>query len=250
MSLSNPKLQNPATKFIEFKGDKGIFQYFDKEKGEKGETIEFKMPFYFIVLDELSTITGFNEKNQCGIYSNEVHSLSDEILKVKTFQGGISIVGKYADIKNDIKAIGGKFAKSIYAMLLGKPNEFVHFKFSGAAFGSWLDKKINLQTSAILVNETAMGEKGAVKYVYPIFKQSIIPQNKKYVWDAALEMDKQLQKYLISYKNQQIEKTVVVEENITTANSDYEEYDKEGLPISESDIVPSNKIDLSDDLPF
>jgi len=250
MSLSNPKLQNPAKKFIEFKGDKGIFQYFDKELGEKGETVEFTMPFYFIVLDELSAITGFNEKNQCGIYSNEIHSLNDEILKVKTFQGGISIVGKYADIKNDIKAIGGKFTKSIYAMLLGKENEFVHFKFSGSAFGSWLEKKIDLQKAAVLVNETARGEKGIIKFIYPIFKQTIIPPTKKYVWDAALKMDKELQLYLISYKNNQIEKAVAIEENTQVVENESEGTDPDWDKMEQ--MSNKNHVDIppTDDLPF
>jgi hypothetical protein len=250
MSLSNPKLQNPATKFIEFKGDKGIFQYFDKEKGENGENVEMQMPFYFIVLDELSTITGYNNENECGIYSNEIHSLADEILKVKTFKGGISLVGKYADIKNDIKAIGGKFTKSIYAMLLGKPNTFVHFKFSGAAFSSWLEKKIDLQKAAVLVNETAQGQNGAVKYTYPIFKSSIIPAIKQYVWNEALEMDKQLQKYLISYKNNQIEKVVIIEENSQVAEKASEGADPDWDNMKkESD---KNFVDTPDpdDLPF
>jgi hypothetical protein len=250
MSLSNPKLQNPAKKFIEFKGDKGTFQYFDKELGEKGETVEFKMPFYFIVLDELSTITGYNEKNECGIYSNEIHSLNDEIFKVKTFKGGISIVGKYADIKNDIKAIGGKFTKSIYAMLLGKPNEFVHFKFSGSAFGSWLEKKIDLQKAAILVNETAQGEKGTVKFIYPLFKQAVIPTTKQYIWDAALEMDKQLQKYLISYKNNQIEKTVVVDENSQVIENESEGTDSDWEELQRIKNAAVNSEVKTDDLPF
>jgi hypothetical protein len=104
MSLSSPKLVNPAQKFIEFKGDTGQFQYFDKSLGEKGENVVLKQPFFFIVLDELSTISGYSDKLGSGFYSNEVHSLNDEILKVKSFKGGFSTTGKYKDIKDGILA--------------------------------------------------------------------------------------------------------------------------------------------------
>jgi hypothetical protein len=252
MSLSNPKLQNPATKFIEFKGDKGIFQYFDKANGEN---VELQMPFYFVVLDELSTITGYNKDNDCGIYSNEIHSLNDEILKVKTFKGGISIVGKYSEIKNDLKAIGGKFTKSIYAMLLGKPNELVHFKFFGAAFSSWLDKRIDLNKCAVFVNETSQGKNGNVVYTFPIFKAFPIPEAKKYILSEAVEMDKQLQKYIVSYKNYQIEKVEAKEETTTNPAetsqfSESGENDEFNMLASVKQAAINNDVSDVDDLPF
>ena len=118
MSLSNPiTSQNPATRFIQFKGDSGKWSYFDKSKGENGENVEIKLPIYFIILDELSTIKGWSDQYQSGIYSNEIHNLGEQ-LTVKTFKGGAMIKGWYQDIKNDVKALGGKYTKSIYAMLI------------------------------------------------------------------------------------------------------------------------------------
>ena len=74
MSISNPTVSsNPASKFIEFKGDTGKWRYWDKTKGEDGENVEVKLPVYFIILDELSTIKGWNKEHKCGIYSNEIH---------------------------------------------------------------------------------------------------------------------------------------------------------------------------------
>ena len=55
MSLSEPKLTNPASKFIEFKGDVGEFHYYDKVMEQR---VQLQMPLYFIVLDELSAIKG------------------------------------------------------------------------------------------------------------------------------------------------------------------------------------------------
>ena len=90
MSISKPKLENPCRKFIDFKSDKGEFFFYDKEKEE---SVKVPVPLYFVVLDELATISGYNKKNDCGIYSNEVHKTATEILRVKTFKGGESIIG-------------------------------------------------------------------------------------------------------------------------------------------------------------
>ena len=102
MSLSNPTVsQNPASKYIEYKGDSGKWFYFDKTKGENGENVELHPPLYFIVLDELATIKGWSDQYESGIYSNEVHHIN-ETLRVKSFKGGLSIVGKYPDIKFEV----------------------------------------------------------------------------------------------------------------------------------------------------
>ncbi len=49
MSISNPKIENPCQKFIEFKGDKGQFFYYDKELEEHpvGTTSDFVMASWF-----------------------------------------------------------------------------------------------------------------------------------------------------------------------------------------------------------
>ena len=71
MSISDPiKLQNPAQKFIEWSGSKGLWQFYDKESKTK---ISIPASFQVIVLDQLSTITGFDSVSESGIYSNEIH---------------------------------------------------------------------------------------------------------------------------------------------------------------------------------
>jgi len=119
MSFSNPTLENPCKKFIDFKSDEKQFVYWDKELGESGERVIVHTPIYFIVLDELTTITGYYEEGNCGIYSNEIHRISDEQLKVRTFKkGGPFITGLYDAIKDSVKAIGGKYTKSVYALMI------------------------------------------------------------------------------------------------------------------------------------
>ena len=200
MSLSKPKLVNPCKKFIEFKGDSGIFQYWDKV-AEKN--VEVQKPFSFIVLDELSTITGFSDEYQCGIYSNEVHSLTDEPLSVRTFKGRTRIIGKYADIKKDITAIGGKFCKSVYAALINPDNtlELVNFQLKGIAFSAWMDCVIDKSAFAIKVEDCSNGKKGKVEYKIPNYKQASLSLD---LLEKAVEIDKELQKYLKEYSQSQV----------------------------------------------
>ena len=124
MSLSRETIKNPATKFIEWKSSKKAFQFYDKEAEE---TVEIKLPIEFVILDELSTIKGWHEETESGIYSNEVHSLQNEDLNVRSFKGGDLISGKYSEIKELIKAKGGKYTKSVYAMM---GDELVNFQFT------------------------------------------------------------------------------------------------------------------------
>jgi len=241
MSKSNPRVQNPATKFIEFKGSKGKFFFWDKEKEQQ---IEISMPFYFVVLDELSTIKGFNEKNNCGIYSNEIRSLKDDILNVKSFESGIKIVGKYQDIKDSAFREGGKFCKSIYAMLItGKDKyELVNFQLHGSAFSGWMDKKFNAEQYACGVKECKEEKKGTNSYLVPVFEKFKLTTE---INNLAIEMDKKLQVYLANYLNQKIEEeaTEVVEQEDQSYNA---------LP--EGDIKPianfKEDTEIIDDLPY
>jgi hypothetical protein len=238
MSKSNPRLQNPCQKFIDLKADKGVFHFWDKENEKQ---VEVPIPIYFIVLDELSTITGYSEKHDCGIYSNEVHKL-DEILRVKTFKGGESITGLYKDIRDSIKAIGGKFTKSVYALLINpdKSTEMVNFKFRGAAFSSWIEKKINVDNFVIGIVDFSEETNRVTTYKVPIFKAYKLTSELN---QQAIEMDKILQVYLKEYKAQQPEK------EIAKAESD-EVYVPETQEEKPETFINEAGIEQPDDLPF
>lgn len=203
MSLSKPKITNPCKKFIEFKGNTGAFQYWDKATESN---IQLKSPVKFIVLDELSTITGFSDEFQCGIYSNEVHSLRDEVLSVRLFKKNHRLVGKYSDIKGDITSMGGKFCKSVYSALIGDKGELelVNFRLRGAALSAWMDCVIDKSAFAIIVEDCTDGKKGSVKYKIPNFKQFDLPLG---MIEKAVVMDKSLQDFLREYFNSQIIKS-------------------------------------------
>lgn len=221
MSFSQPKAENPAKKFLHFKGDKGIFEYYDKDAEEKKE---LQAPFYFIVLDQLSTISGFSNEYNSGIYSNEVHSLMNEILRVKTFKSGISITGKYSDIKDEVKSAGGKFTKSVYALMFNEnlETEIVNFQLSGAAFSAWIDFKFSQQLHTVAFDGECTQEKtGGIKYQKPVFKRYNI---KKELIDEAIKADKILQDFIKQRKEQQSEQEAVKDAEPEQKESGLQEY--------------------------
>lgn len=191
MSISQPRLQNPCKKFIEFKGDTGVFRYWDKAAKKN---VELPVPIKFIVLDELSTIKGFNEAMGCGIYSNEVHSTQRQPLTVRMFKGSESITGLYADIKPRIMSIGGKYCKSVYAaMINGDKLELVNFQLMGAASRAWMEKTVDTSTQIVCFESSTDDKKGAVKFKVPVFTGLAL--SKEQLAEAVV-MDKALQAFL------------------------------------------------------
>lgn len=244
MSISSPKLKNPAAKFIEFKGDRGAFCYYDKELEKQ---VEMNLPMRFIVLDQLNTIVGFNESEKSGIFSNEVHSLTDEVLSVRFFKGGTLAKGTYENIRDKVIANGGKFCKVVYALLKGEELELVAFKFSGAAFGAWLEfsKKVDLTSKGVQVcDEFVDGKKGSVKYKLPVFKPLVLPG--EYI-QKAIEMDLELQEYFQAYKSQQRE---AISQDVEVSEvKEVKETPKE-TPAEEVKFGDEDDLNNGEDLPF
>jgi hypothetical protein len=112
MSRSNQEetLVNPAKRWFRWSGKNGSITYYDKEKKEN---VPVKMPFTFLLLDELTTISGYSESEDKGIYSNEVKFTNSEKLNVRCGKNTIE-VGLYNDIKDAVKAKGGKYSRSCY----------------------------------------------------------------------------------------------------------------------------------------
>jgi hypothetical protein len=71
MSRSNPQdhLQNPATRWFEWNGERGEIRYYDKELKKN---VEVPLPFTFLLLDEVATVRGWHDPQRLGYYANEV----------------------------------------------------------------------------------------------------------------------------------------------------------------------------------
>lgn len=208
MSFSKPVLQNPSKKFIEWSSEDACFTYYDKDQSKN---VLLPLPVYFIVLDQLSTITGFCKKHKCSIYSNEVRSIIKEPFLVKTFKGGERLAGMYNDIKGSIKELGGKFTASVYAMLIqeGQEPELVNIKLKGSAFSTWLDKKINTGKYIIQVKEAREEVNGTTVYNVPVFSKANLTPT---LTETGILMDQMLQEYLKEYLAQQQDEVTVAAE--------------------------------------
>jgi len=241
MSRSNPTTKNPAHKFLKWAGSKGELQHYDKEKQVN---VSEKLPFTFLVLDELSTITGFNKPEKSNYWSNEVRNVKSEEFIVKT-STGTKATGLYNDLAG-VRSKGAKYAKSIYiAYKEGDELVIGNFKAVGAALTAWIDfsKKTNVYKNAIKLvgKKEADDEDVKIKYFIPIFEASTIADETN---QKAVELDRELQTYLnqyFSYKavdNEPTEDTVSTEEPVPEYPVDGidEVYDMGDEPINLNDI--------------
>jgi hypothetical protein len=164
--------KNPATKFISWKSNDKCFSYYDKEKGEN---ISIPLPFRFLVLDELHTVSGWNDATSSGIYSNEVKYISKEVMTVKPFKGNEIAKGLYKDIKDKIQAAGGHYQKSIYVML--EDYTLANIQLKGSAVQAWGEftqkSRVRLGDEWVNVADAVEGKKGAVKFYTPDFKYNV-----------------------------------------------------------------------------
>jgi hypothetical protein len=161
-------LSNPAKRFLEWKSNDKCFSYYDKEKKEN---VSVALPFKFLVLDQLHTVSGWNDATSSGIYSNEVKFISKQQMTVKPFKGNEIAKGLYADIKEKVKNAGGHYVKSIYIML--EDGTLANIQLKGSAVQQWgefTNKSLSrLPEEWVVVDKAVDGKKGAVKYTTPGF---------------------------------------------------------------------------------
>lgn len=200
MSRSNPNehLSNPAVRWMEWNGEKGEIRYYDKEKKEQ---VSLGADFTFLLLDQLGCVNGWSDANESAIYSNEVRDTRQDAMVVKSFKGGIIAEGLYASIKDRVKSAGGKFNANCYvafkhngALAIGS------LKFQGAALHAWAEftkaHRGDLDTKAVKIEGFSEGKKGRIVFRVPTFKiVATSPETNA----QAIELDKQLQKFLSSY---------------------------------------------------
>lgn len=194
MSRSNPTNTNPATRFFQWSGSKGMLLWYDKSQ-EKN--IEQKLPFEFLVLDELSTITGYNKQMEAGFWSNEVRNTTKDEMFVRTKQGPFE-AGLYANL-TQTRSKGGKYAKSIYiAYKEGGEWVIANIKASGSCLSAWIDFSNNhaTETGKITMSRGEAADAPTGQYFPPVFTWGKASPEED---SAAKELDRQLQTYLNQY---------------------------------------------------
>lgn len=201
MSLSKPvekSTKNPVVRYYTFNGATGTLSYYDKETEQK---VEVSDAFVFVPTDERSAVEGFCSKKQMGFRSNEVIKTATEKLTIRWNTTGYQLFeGLYKDIKDKIKAQGGKYIKSIYGISkIDGEWQMINLKLKGASFSSWieLDKKIKggLIGLTIAMKKGPEKKTGMVNYFEPVFKVKQTPED---IHKIALDKDAELQEYFIS----------------------------------------------------
>ena len=108
MSRSNPSENsnpNPAVRWFEWNGEKGLIRYYDKDAKQN---VDVALPFTFLLLDQLGSVRGWHDASESGIYSNEVKDTRQDVLIVKAYKGGVLAEGIYKDIKDRVNNQGGQ----------------------------------------------------------------------------------------------------------------------------------------------
>lgn len=195
---NNTEVVNPAKFFYEWMGSKGVIKYFDKSKGEKGERVEIDLPFTFLVLDRLSSITGFSDADQSGFWSNEIRDIKKDQLTVRTKKGVVA-TGLYSTLA-PILNLGAAYCQSVYiAVKEGEDFVICNFQISGSAIGPWIElcKGKDIYKYAVTIESAKPAKKGATNYFIPVFKLN--PKISEATEAKAIELDRQLQEYLYTY---------------------------------------------------
>ncbi len=202
MSRSNPsqEIVHPCTRWHEWAGakDQGHVRYYDRDKKEN---VHLKPDFTFILLDEMKTVKGWNDKYG-GIGANEVRDTTAEPMCVKFYKSPNPIAtGIYADIRETVIAAGGHFQLNLYiAYRVGAKLEIGSLQFKGGALAQWsaFKKKHRMEvyTQAVRIKGSTLGKKGNVEFTLPKFELcEITPESD----EQAKALDVILQEYLKAY---------------------------------------------------
>jgi hypothetical protein len=251
----------PAQKYIGFHGKKGVFSYYDKSVGEKGENVEISPKF--LIVKELTTVTGFNRTNG-GLYSNEIEDLTEE-LDVKYFKGDNKniIKGIWKDIKDKVnsKNVNGKFTRSIYiALFHNKEWSLQNIQLFGKQITSWIEMEnqiksagINKHDVMISIDKIEYVDNGDSSYYFPTFKYQVLddsnPQQKAIMIKADAYYDV-VEDYLTKKKSgakaDQPSARTAQDSNNTPKDLTKEQVDE----ISKKDSFVKPKEEEEDDMPW
>jgi hypothetical protein len=252
MSRSQPTLQNPAKRFFDWSAKQGQIRYYDKDEKVN---VDVKMPFRFLVLDQLSQIGGGKkighgkDKQFIGYFSNSVRKfdISKEKFTVRS-KDGIVGEGNYQEVK---AITGAKLVSSLYIAFHDDDQQLQigHLKLHGSAMGQWFEfsKGRNVESGIISIarGEECTDEDDRIYYL-PAFSQgsNITPETEA----KAIELDRELQTYLTAYFNKKDYTETMHEEvgEFAPSHSGVPE-----MPPSSLDDIPEDRGDAyEEDYPF
>lgn len=216
---------------MEWSGADGVLGYYDKEAKQD---MVIGDNFKFLLLDSLSTITGYHKPSNSGIVSNEVRDTRKDEMHVRAFKGGPIAQGHYQDIKDRVKAAGGKFTTSLYVGYMDTKGLAIGcIQLTGAALSAWMDfskeHRAQLDSHGVQINGVVEGQNGSIKYKVPKFGlMSIKPETNQ----AAIDLDAKLQEYLNGY----LSRTKADDTNQDTRTEDYSQERDQSHEYGDEDI--------------
>lgn len=224
---STNRTPHPCERWFEWSSTHQTLTYWDSEAKEN---VPVKMPFRFLVLDQLNTVTGYSKSLNAGFYANEVRGSKDEIT-VRSKKLGIIKTGEW---KADLKSIdGAAFTKSVYIAYYDADGEMRlgNIKFAGSALSGLSDNAIkanlaahkkdktvelypdelftrigwfnfcevnkDIEDIAVELCDSIPDKNGTVDFHRPIFKR--VEKVSEESLQKALELDRILQPYLKEY---------------------------------------------------
>lgn len=227
---------NPVKRYFSWNGaeNDGYISYWDKQE-EKEIQVEF--PFVFLPLKKLACLTGFNKQQEENIYSNEIDNIGDEVLNVRIGKNTIA-QGLYQNIKDTVKAKGGKYTSSVYIAFKDDNDDLQigNIKFRGASLGPWIDLQkspADLSTHAVVIKGAELDDSGGIHFKYPVMDVKPVSEETNKEADKLFE---ELSEY-IDYK---------IDRNNIEAKEEPEQ-EKESKSVGEH--LPELD-DIDDDLPF
>ncbi len=235
---------HPCQKWFEWNGGKGVVEFYDKTTKAQ---VEVGKTFGFLVLDTTYCITGYNERANTLVVSNEVRKTQEEVLEVKILKQGTVAKGLYSEIRDRVtsKSVGGKFTANVYLAFFdqtpsGSVLQIGCLRLHGAALNTWIEfAKANwaaLQNGAVKITGSTKGKKGSIEFFTPNFAAI---DAKPETNEAAIALDKKLQAYLNS-------RTAVKSEPGMTQADPPQDYDQEPT----ADEPPAEEPPTDEDGPF
>jgi hypothetical protein len=209
MSRSNPQvnLTNPATRFFQWRADKGELSYYDRDLKQ---SIDVPFPFRFLVRDVLAMAGGGTKKfnEYVKYFSNMVrpHNLKKEAFTVRSRTGKHTVTeatGYWGDIKPKLQGV--KFVNAIFCAFYdeNKTLQIGMLKLQGAAGAAWFDFNKGRGTCSGVHTISGRSEplqNGNITYYQPVFSWSDKVSDETN--NSALDLDVQLQAYLNAYFEQ------------------------------------------------
>jgi hypothetical protein len=251
MSRSKPEDEvqvNPCKHWFSFDaGDGKGFKSYDKVAKKNNITA---LPFRFLVLDKLTTVTGFNEPENIGYYSNEIRNIKTDKLTVRS-KNGIEAEGTWEQVKAKLGTKGASFCQSVYVMFFdGKTPTLGNIKMQGASLENWFAfcKENNIMEVAVQVKKANEKKKGKVFYYEPVFEVMAIKDETN---QAAIELDVTLQEYLKGYLERNKTSTEEVKHEATPDVVAEVNTAKTVTKTADDDFISEiNGVDEDDDMPF